>query len=281
MLKNVDKLKKCEIEYLMKTEGSIWDYFEMLKKYSDFENCNSISPRIIAYEDVNSPNLVDIRKQMNLDILKEGDDEIKYLIFLKKYAYDMLNFEGKSLNQKTYDNLSFSEIINDARNKGYALNCRYISYIFCQMLLSVGFKARWVVCLSSDLYNNECHCVTEVYVNKLKKWVVVDASFGTFYFGERGELLNLYEMRNLYVNGKMPILVADDSKHVKNIQLYWIKNIFRFRFIAYNGTNALKKEQLYWGLNPKGFKMRDKSYYERDSEVKVSINYFNNAKMVW
>ena len=92
-----------------------------------------------------------------------------------------------------------------------------------------------------------------------------------------------YEMAGVYYQEKrwQHYCQGTQDRSVKNIQLYWIKNIFRFRFIAYNGTNALKKEQLYWGLNPKGFKMRDKSYYEIDSEVKVSINYFNNAKMFW
>ena len=280
MLANVDKLKNYEFSSFIKTESSIWDYYNMLIHYADYESYDLIQEKIIIYENVNSQNLINIREQMNLNILDKNDDEIKYLGYLKKIAYEKLHFEGNQLKDKRYDILSVQDIITTSKYEGFSLNCRYISHIFCQILLSVGFKARWVVCLPIDLNNTECHCVTEVYINKLQKWIVVDAAFGAFYFNEKGELLNLYEMRNLYISGSMPIIVANDMENVKELQLYWMKNLFRFKFITYNGTNALQNEQHYWGLNTKEFKMNNKKYIDK-YKTKVEIVYSNDARAFW
>ncbi len=54
-----------------------------------------------------------------------------------------------------------------------------------QLLLALGFKARWVMCLPMDLRDDECHCVTEVYSKELEKWIVVDAAFDLFYFNKK------------------------------------------------------------------------------------------------
>lgn len=41
----------------------------------------------------------------------------------------------------------------------------------------------------------ECHCVSEVFIEELNKWIVVDVALNLFYFNKRGEILNLYEIR--------------------------------------------------------------------------------------
>lgn len=281
MIANIERLRGYELDLLKRTESSIWDYYNVLLAYPNYEIYDIIHERSIVYEDVNSANMTNIRKQMGFHKLRVNEDEIKYLTYLKKSAFEILHFEGKTLKDRIYDGLSVQEIVSASKQDGFALNCRYISHIFCQILLSVGFKARWVVCLSSDLMNRECHCVTEVYINDLNKWIIADAALGAFYFNEKGQMLNLYEMRKLYTNGKMPIIVANRMKEAEELQLYWMKNIFRFRFIKYNGTEALKGKQHYWGLNPKGFEMIDKSYTDICTKKEVDIKYSNDARAFW
>lgn len=281
MLASIEKLKGYEPDLLRRTESSIWDYYDMLLCYAEYEQPELVQERTITYEDMNSVNLTGIRKRFGIHKLSENDDEIKYLAYLKKMAYENLHFRGNTLKDRSYDSLSVEDMICTAKQEGYALNCRYISHIFCQILLSVGFKARWVVCLPMDLMNSECHCVTEVYIKALNKWVIADAALGTFYFGEKGEMLNLYEMRKLYINRKVPVIVVERAEDAKEIQLYWIKNIFRFRFTKYNGTNALQCEQHYWGVNPKGFKLNDKSYTDRYCKIKTDITYCNDVISFW
>ena len=155
-------------------------FLKMFKNYSS----NETKGIKLKYE-LNSPGLVKIKERWNLTSIMGTGSDIKKILRLKKWAYDLLCFKGNPLCSRRYDSLDCFDIIDTAKREGYSLNCRYISLIFTQILLSVGYKARWVSCLPMELNYNECHCVTEVYVEEYRKWIVIDLALGLLYFNKK------------------------------------------------------------------------------------------------
>lgn len=85
-----------------------------------------------------------IKEQWNLENVIGSGTEVQRIARLKKWAYELLSFNGKKLESRRYETLNCFETIKSAQSEGYSLNCRYMSLIFTQILLAAGFKARWV-----------------------------------------------------------------------------------------------------------------------------------------
>jgi hypothetical protein len=177
-------------------EFSIEDDLRYLKLFPDYEQMDNdkiTEPKFTF--DFNSTGIMKIRNEWKISDIMGSGTEIQRLDRLKNWAFDFLCFSGKKLESRPYEYLNCFDIIQSAKKDGYSLNCRYISLIFTQILLAAGFKARWVSCLPMELNYCECHCVSEVFIEELNKWIVVDVALNLFYFNKRGEILNLYEIR--------------------------------------------------------------------------------------
>lgn len=175
------------IQYSKSNKKSLYDYnnlvfFDKLIPF-EFEN-------LLTYEKSDSIEMNKIRNYFNLDKMINKDNEITTLVNLNKWAFKYFHYNGKNINTRIYDDLSIFEIIKRSKKDGNSLNCRYISVIFTQCLLSMGYKSRLVVCKSSNINDVDCHCVTEVWVEKYKKWIILDSAFGLIYYGKDGIPLN-------------------------------------------------------------------------------------------
>lgn len=267
------------LPYYRNTIYSSKDDFRFLKKYSSYTNDSCNDTRIQFYfESKSSSNLLQLNKFYGIDKIMGYGNEIQRLTRLKTWATAYLHFEGKPLQERIYDSFSCSETIGRAKKDGYALNCRYISLIFTQFLLSAGFRARWVICNSMDLRDTECHCVTEVFIEDLNKWIVVDAALGHFYFNKKGEFLGLTEMRQQIAAGENIQIYSKSLEYKRTIQLYWLKNIFRFSFAVSNKFNMLNSPNIdYACLNPQGFVMEDRVIQTLNS--KISYKYYYDSKL--
>lgn len=84
----------------------------------------------------------------------------------------------------------------------YAINCREKAIVFADCLVTAGIKA-YPVCLRSQKFS-DCHFVCRVYLGELQKWCAFDPSFGCYFTDERGNLLDIFEIRDLFIGGKEP-----------------------------------------------------------------------------
>lgn len=212
------------------------NYLSQLQLYPDFSHIDVDNP--IYYEII--LHLNDYKRIENYFDLKSMtyiDDEIKCVCYLKNIAKEVLSFNGNTLYERKYDNLSYLNIIDAARRNGDELNCRYKSFIFSQLLIACGFKSRWVGCLSMNIDDLECHCITEVYFEKLKKWVAVDLSFDYFYFDSNGTLLNLMEIRKNMISGDKVKFISKNKSLALDTRRYLEKNLFMFRFSSFYKYN--------------------------------------------
>jgi hypothetical protein len=165
------------------------------------------------------------------------------------------------LSERIYDNTDWFATINKAKEEGYSLNCRYKASLFVQLMLAHGFRARWVLCLPDDSICKGRHCVCEVFVISLNKWVVVDVAYNLVYFNKKGVLLNLIEMRNLIINNERFRYFTDEPYQNDYIWGCWCCHIFRFQYLLYNKYNMLNKDRrIAVYLNPNKYEITHKLF---------------------
>lgn len=85
-----------------------------------------------------------------------------------------------------------------------AINCRYRAIAFADCLVAVGIKAFPVCMVSSGFSASHFTCL--VYISEIDKWCSFDPSFGCWFTDNEGNLLNVFEIRELFLNNKEPIV---------------------------------------------------------------------------
>ncbi len=259
-------------------EYGVEDDLRYLKLFSEYDNVvrdNSHCPVFLF--DIDSPGIQKIKKIWDIDNVAGDGTELQKIGRLKKWANQLLCFKGLKLESRRYDKLDCFDTISLAKKEGYSLNCRYISLIFTQILLAAGFKARWVSCLPMELNYNECHCVTEVYINELKKWIVVDVAFNLLYFDKMGNLLNLYELRQHILTETKFRVFSLTPEHFQYVWEYWTRHVFRFKFLLENTYSMLlNANKTFVFLNPKNFIVNNKRIISNNQEITNFLQFYNS-----
>lgn len=250
------------------------DNLYFLKFFSTYDESKCEQRLQFFFENSNSKELMNLSQTLNLKSVIGFGDELQKLIRLKKYANDILSFDGKFLRSREFEYMNSLEIISSAKKLGFSLNCRYKSFIFTQMLLSLDYKARWVRCLPFDLRTSDAHCVTEVYIESLRKWIVVDCAFNMFYFSSEGMLLNLIEMRECLSSEKPIKFLTSNKENIDYIKKYWTQNVFRFSYLSDLSSKSIKeKNYIFYNLNPKDYQLKNTSYSTGKGFEKILYYY--------
>ncbi len=260
-------------------EYTINDDLYYIRLYPEYDEEESLRDDIkFTYESADSPEMSKLFDFWEIKNAMGTGGELNRLIKLRRYAAEMLGFPGISLTYRKYDGLNCYDTVKTAKKEGHSLNCRYMSLIFTQMLLSAGFRARWVACLPMELNYSECHCVTEVFVEELGKWIIVDSALDLVYFNKKGELLNLYDIRQMILRGdKIRIMASRGNTDTLDVEEYWTRHVFRFKFLLDNGFDMLnRKDKTYVFLNPKNFVVSDKIINHADGKTTKIINVCND-----
>lgn len=222
------------------------DYQSLLRAYPSF-HCNNegVYPHLsYASRNCYNKNVDDLEKVKDIfgfdnDVAVGATNEIEKICYLKNIVIHALNWNGVDITDRKYDNMSYLDIIITAKQNGDALNCRYKSFVYSQLLSLFGFKARWVGCLPMDADDEECHCLTEVFLPELNKWIAVDVSFDYLYFDSNGKMLNIAEIRRNLILGKKVRFISKNRQGTLDTIRYLEKNFFKFRFMekyTYNST---------------------------------------------
>ncbi len=269
--------------YYQYAEYGLDDDYRFLSLYPEYDNKGIVPfdfPEF-TFEKENSPGLSRIRNEWDIIRVMGEGSELQRILKLKKWAFDLLCFPGKKLESRRYDHMDCFETIKTAKKERYSLNCRYISVIFTQILLAAGFRARWVSCLPMELNYCECHCVTEVFIFSLRKWIVVDLALNLLYFDRSNTVLNLYEMKS-HILMRQPLRIQAASKErFEYIQEYWVRHVFRFKFLLNSKYNMLAaKNKIYVFLNPKGFVVDNKEIIHSDSDSTKLLHFYDN-RLFW
>ena len=254
------------------------DSIFFLRMFSSYNHSHPVVNACFKYENKMTKNLTKLRNDLNLEEIAGNDGDIQRILKILKWADTYLKFEGKTLQDQRYDNYDWFETIKKAKDEGFALNCRYISSLFTQVLLALGYKARWVSCLPFEVITKERHCITEVYLNSIEKWIVVDAPFNLLYFDKRGNLLNLLDMRkNIIANEKIRFFTSNPNNTSWVIES-WKKHIFRFKYAINNGYNLLSGRRKYFYLNPANFLTYEECFNCNNNSFNKELIYYDNER---
>ena len=104
-----------------------------------------------------------------------------------------------------------------------AINCRAKAIAFADCLVSVGIKA-YPVCMMSTSFKN-CHFTCRAYISELDKWCVFDPSFGCWFADTNGKPIDIFEMRELFLQDKEPVLQGYSFNGTTQCQAVYV-NVF-------------------------------------------------------
>ena len=112
-----------------------------------------------------------------------------------------------------------------------SINCRSMALILNYIYLKLGLKSRYVLCMPIEKNIDNSHFMVEVYCQEIKKWLLVDSSYGLM-FQKKGVFLSLAELRFLLSqkNSNIKILPVGENVKVNEI-LYFralIDKLYRF-----------------------------------------------------
>lgn len=267
-------------------------YLEKLKianKY-DFSD-NRFIPKF-EYQSMDNPNLVRIRKDLNLDSIAGNGNEVSKILNLLHWVHNIIRHDGSS-NNPTLKNAI--DLIKVCKTENRGVNCRMMATILNECYLSMGIKSRYITCMPKETKFDDCHVINMVYSNDLKKWIWIDPTFDAYVMNEKGELLGLSEVRERLINGKTLILNPDANWNKKNsqtkeyyLETYMAKNLYRLEtpLVSEYDTETWKsgKEIIYVELLPlDGIEQKPQKDEKTNTKTGVKfVNYkTNNPNLFW
>ena len=219
-----------------------------------------------------------------------GNNELQTSLLCLNWVFEKMNYI--KLNNKK---VSLNSIgILKSTNLKSELFCVHKSIVLNDMLMKNGIYSRLLWCLPKD-FDYDCHVVVIAFINKLKKWIFLDPSFGT-YFHKDGCILSPIEIRNSYATGDLPSFKNIDiskkwaltlngieySSYDDWYSTYMSKNLFRFCSPKISSPKALEKAINYIFLNPLRYHQKNEYDFKclNENIYTTSIHCFFESPVV-
>ena len=144
-----------------------------------------------------------------------------------------------------------SDLLNYSLDKVvHGINCRAKAQIMNELCLALGIYSRKLWIMPASQYDDECHVVNEIYDTTYNKWIFLDITTDQYCIDEAGMPLSAIEIRDKLARHEIcvPIKVSEEkesytSKDLKKLEkkhfdriMYLSKNLFYFKYLAYNGV---------------------------------------------
>lgn len=226
------------------------DYKIILKNYIEYDYTEVLPSNKFTYQSAEDNNLKELKNKYNLDRIAGQENEFKRMSNLMVWVSDKLKYDGEIVID--INNFNSVNIIENTINKGISSNCWMYATVLNEVFLAMGFKSRMIRCMSSDLFDTECHCVTIVYSTEYKKWIMFDPANKAFFINRMGIPLSLEELRKVLINDEKFILPRAKTTDFEKIKQYWYKNIVRFHCYSHSAYNyeSIKVGKTVYALNP-------------------------------
>lgn len=200
------------------------------KKYNYSDN--RFIPKF-EYQSMNNPNLVEIRKELNLDSIAGKGSEISKILNLMHWVHNIVEYQGN--NGDNFAQKNALNLIKTCKAENRGANCRMMATILNECYLSMGIKSRYVVCMPKETQFKDCHVINMVYSNDLKKWIWIDPVYDAYVMNEKGEMLGIEEVRERLITDKMLIVNPD-------INLNRTESVSKEEYLAYMAKNLYRLE---------------------------------------
>ena len=148
------------------------NYLYFMRKFSKY-NDDKFS-NVINYEYFSANNdigLFNIFEKYKLDRIVNNNNIFLGALKLLEWTFNNLISNDYGDYKGEYYTI---DIVDYAKNNRVSLNCLCHATVLTELLLSAGYRAKKVYCLSCDIMPSENHVVVETYINELHKWVALD-----------------------------------------------------------------------------------------------------------
>ena len=270
----------------------IESYLDILKKGRQYNNDDSFSFPIFEYQDLNNPNLVALRSELNLDSIAGSGSEASKAINLMHWIHNLIPHDGSHENPIIKNAMSMVQV---CKNEKRGLNCRGLATVLNECYLALGMKSRFVTCMPKDTNFQDCHVINMVWINELNKWIWIDPTNDAYVMDENGTLLSIEEVRHRLIHGGTLIVNPDANWNRKAsvtkedyLYNYMAKNLYRLEcpIISEYDTETGKnnKSIQYVELLPlDAFQQKPKYKKENGSQTTTTYHFYktNNPEAFW
>lgn len=146
-----------------------------------------------------------LAEKYRLHEVSEGKNDFERSVSMIKWLSENTFYRGIHLLPRSLKDNGL-DILNYSYGKPFkkAINCRYKAIAFADCLMSVGIKAYPVQMNSSEF--KSCHFTCHVYISEFNKWCAFDPSFGCWFTDKNGNILDLFEIRDMFLAGEKPVI---------------------------------------------------------------------------
>ncbi len=156
-----------------------------------------------GFENFYSPRIERLKQRYNLEEVVAGEsDEWKRILLLRHWIRANIEIENVTPAETRGDPFA----ILDSALQGGRFHCTHFSRVLHAVLNSFGYVTRRLGCGPGLIDDGGHHGVNEVWVNKLSKWVIVDAKYDS-HFEKDGVPLSALEIRDLIWKGEKESIV--------------------------------------------------------------------------
>ena len=144
-----------------------------------------------------------LNEKYNLIEIADADTDFEKVLQLLNWLTENTFYNGATLNYMTDNTI---DILENSFGKSFkkAINCRLKAIAFADSLVAVGIKA-YPVCMCSSVLKNS-HFICRAYISELGKWCAFDPSFGCWFADKSGNPIDVFEMREMFLQGEEPIV---------------------------------------------------------------------------
>ena len=167
---------------------TLLEYCNFIKNNSNYKEDNMEYE--FKYELGNKEKYENIIKELNLDEITKGKDDIDLMLAIMNVVCD--KFPHSSYNTIEASNLE--EVMNYSDENG-GLNCKELSYMLSELLRAYDIEAKYIRCFPNKDYFNDCHVVVHAYSSKYNQWVLLDPTYRLILKDKNGNYMNIETFR--------------------------------------------------------------------------------------
>lgn len=125
--------------------------------------------------------------------------------------------------------------------------CRRCAFLLTGALVALGFRARLISCAAGFFESDDSHCMTEVWITELGKWVLLDPTHDVL-FRIEGQLAGLYEVFSALRNGGALILEQGQAAQRSPVSVDYYRVVLKHIFVARTNEFFQDHHDRLWGF---------------------------------
>lgn len=225
------------------SNGNNWktfeEYSQELKDSGEFEGTarvEMIDKYAYVDYDFDSEILEQIRKKYDTVVIAGTGNALEKTLNMLAWVSDKITHNGSVMvDFKVINGLTLLEHSYDKKKHG--INCRLVAMLLNDCLKSVGIKSKMCSLMPKNGNTGDNHVGNMVYIDHLEKWILVDASWNSYFKNEDGKYLDVFELRDAFANNYKVIVNKKahhnhckyNSKQDDYYKKYMSKNLYYFK----------------------------------------------------